>query len=75
MQFSIFQYLRAIVMSVRGESSSVSMSGEGYIPRGKGTNMSGGSTGNGNGPIKQPNGGSNGGGQTNTSAGSTRQAA
>ncbi|KAK0218545.1 hypothetical protein EDD85DRAFT_961336 [Armillaria nabsnona] len=30
MQFSIFQHLRAIATSVRGGSSSVSMSGQGY---------------------------------------------
>ncbi|SJK99334.1 uncharacterized protein ARMOST_02627 [Armillaria ostoyae] len=66
MQFNVFKHFRIV---------RPSSSGQGYMPRGKGTNTSGGSTGNGNGPIKQPNGGSNGGGQTNTSAGSTRRAA
>ncbi|KAK0442560.1 hypothetical protein EV421DRAFT_1903986 [Armillaria borealis] len=70
MQFSIFQHLRAISPSVRGGSSSPSMSGQGYVPRGRQSNTSGASTTTGSGPIKQPDGGSNGGGQTNTSAGS-----
>ncbi|KAK0442546.1 hypothetical protein EV421DRAFT_1903974 [Armillaria borealis] len=70
MQFNIFKHFR-ILPGIRGLSSP-SNSGQGYIPRGRGTNMSGGSTGNGGGPIKEPNGGSNGGGPTNTSAGSGR---
>ncbi|KAK0442568.1 hypothetical protein EV421DRAFT_1903995 [Armillaria borealis] len=74
MQFNIFQYLRAIVTSIRGESSSVSMSGEGYVPRGPQTNTSAGTGKPGSGPIKQPDGTKTG-GQTNTSAGSTRRAA
>ncbi|KAK0442567.1 hypothetical protein EV421DRAFT_1903993 [Armillaria borealis] len=69
MQFSIFQYLRAISTSVRGGSSSLSMSGQGYIPRGPQTNTSAASTTTGSGPIKQPDGTKTG-GQTNTSAGS-----
>ncbi|PBK62790.1 hypothetical protein ARMSODRAFT_1088992 [Armillaria solidipes] len=69
MQFNIFKHLR-ILPGVRGLSTSPSNSGQGYIPRGPQTNPSGGSGTNGNGPIKQPKGGSNGGGQTNTSAGS-----
>ncbi len=40
-----------------------------YVPRGPQTNTSSGAGKPGGGPIKQPNGGSNGGGQTNTSAG------
>ncbi len=43
-----------------------------YIPRGLQTDTIKGSVKNGSGPIKQPNGGNNGGGQTDTSAGSTR---
>ncbi|SJK99302.1 uncharacterized protein ARMOST_02595 [Armillaria ostoyae] len=71
MQFNIFQHLRAISPSVRGGSSSVSMSGQGYVPRGPQTNTSGASTTTGSGPIKQPDGTKpETGGQTNTSAGS-----
>ncbi|PBK83836.1 hypothetical protein ARMGADRAFT_1089070 [Armillaria gallica] len=72
MQFSIFQHLRAISTSVRGGSSSLSMSGQGYAPRGPQTNTSAAAGKPGGGPIKQPNGGSNGGGQTDTSAGGRR---
>ncbi|KAK0444166.1 hypothetical protein EV421DRAFT_496414 [Armillaria borealis] len=68
MQFSIFKHIR-ILPGVRGLSSS-SNSGQGYIPRGKGTEMIKGSATPGGGPVKQPDGGSNGGGQTNTSGGS-----
>ncbi|PBK62761.1 hypothetical protein ARMSODRAFT_1088986 [Armillaria solidipes] len=52
MQFSIFQHLRAISTSVRGGSSSVSMSGQGYVPRGSQTNTSAGSGKPGGGPVK-----------------------
>ncbi|KAK0444165.1 hypothetical protein EV421DRAFT_1903272 [Armillaria borealis] len=66
MVFSIFQLLEGISASVRGSSSSL---GQGYIPRGKQTNTSSGSAGNGGGePVKPSGTGS--GGQTNTSGGS-----
>ncbi|KAK0218551.1 hypothetical protein EDD85DRAFT_961341 [Armillaria nabsnona] len=68
MQFSIFQHLRAISTSVRGGSSSLSMPGQGYVPRGPQTNTSAAPGQPGGGPIKQPDGTKTG-GQTNTSAG------
>ncbi|KAK0218546.1 hypothetical protein EDD85DRAFT_961337 [Armillaria nabsnona] len=72
MQFNIFQHLRAISTSVRGGSPSVSMSGQGYIPRGPQTNTSSGSGTAGGGKPQKPSGTGNG-GQTNTSAGATRR--
>ncbi|PBK62290.1 hypothetical protein ARMSODRAFT_1024532 [Armillaria solidipes] len=53
MQFNIFQHLRAISTSIRGGSSSVSMSGQGYVPRGSQTNTSAGS-GKPGGPPGKP---------------------
>ncbi|PBK86309.1 hypothetical protein ARMGADRAFT_1086780 [Armillaria gallica] len=72
MQSSIFQHLRAISTSVRGGSSSVSMSGQGYVPRGRQDNTSAAPGQPGGGPIKQPDGTKTG-GQTNTSAGPTKR--
>ncbi|SJK99366.1 uncharacterized protein ARMOST_02661 [Armillaria ostoyae] len=68
MQFNAFKHLR-ILPGVRGLSSP-SNSGQGYIPRGKGTDTIKGSATPGGGPVKQPGSESNGGGQTNTSGGS-----
>ncbi|SJK99359.1 uncharacterized protein ARMOST_02654 [Armillaria ostoyae] len=64
MQFNVFKHIR-ILPGVRP-----SKSGQGYIPRGKGTDTIKGSATPGGGPVKQPDGGSNGGGQTNISGGS-----
>ncbi|PBK83840.1 hypothetical protein ARMGADRAFT_1089075 [Armillaria gallica] len=74
MQFNIFQHLRAIATSAHGHSSSLSMSGQGYVPRGPQTNTSAVSGTSGGGPVKQPGGTKDGpAGQTNTSAGATKQ--
>ncbi|KAK0193259.1 hypothetical protein F5146DRAFT_1029814 [Armillaria mellea] len=68
MVFSIFQLLQGISASAR-ISSSLPMSGHGYIPRGKQTITSTGSEGNGGGRPEEPSGSSSG-GQTITSQGS-----
>ncbi|PBK62766.1 hypothetical protein ARMSODRAFT_1024537 [Armillaria solidipes] len=70
MQFNVFQHLRAISTSVRGGSSSLSMSGQGYVPRGRQSNTSSGSGTTGGGPVTEPDGTKGTGGQTNTSTGS-----
>ncbi|PBL04545.1 hypothetical protein ARMGADRAFT_1070993 [Armillaria gallica] len=69
MQFNIFQQLRAIATSIRGGSSSVSMSGQGYVPRGPQTNTSAGATKPGGGKPHKPSGNR---GPTDTSAVSTK---
>ncbi|PBL04541.1 hypothetical protein ARMGADRAFT_1070991 [Armillaria gallica] len=72
MQFNIFQHLRAISTSIRGCSSSLSMSGQGYVPRGRPDNTSAVSGTSGGGPVKQPDGTKDGpAGQTNTIAGTS----
>ncbi|PBL04575.1 hypothetical protein ARMGADRAFT_1071022 [Armillaria gallica] len=71
MQFSIFQHLRAVSTSVRGGTSSLSMSGQGYIPHGPQTNTSAASGTSGGGNPQNPSETGNG-GQTNTSAGVTK---
>ncbi|PBK62828.1 hypothetical protein ARMSODRAFT_980457 [Armillaria solidipes] len=66
---STFQLLQGISVSARISSSSLSMSGHGYIPRGKQTNTSLSSGGNGGGDPQEPSGtGSR--GQTHSSGGS-----
>ncbi|PBK86218.1 hypothetical protein ARMGADRAFT_1086692 [Armillaria gallica] len=72
MQFSIFQHLRAISTSVCGGTSSPSMSRQGYVPLGPPTHSNGGSSGNGGGAAQKPKPGTGSGGQTNSSAGSTK---
>ncbi|KAK0222965.1 hypothetical protein EDD85DRAFT_1028099 [Armillaria nabsnona] len=88
MQFNVFKHIR-ILPSVRGLARfaassfvflsdwmppSPSNSGQGYIPRGKGTDTIKGSSTPGGGPVEQPKGGSNGGGQTSTVQGSAANA-
>ncbi|KAK0472206.1 hypothetical protein IW261DRAFT_1424594 [Armillaria novae-zelandiae] len=54
MQFNIFQHFQAISTYILGYSSSVSMSGQGYTPRGKGTLGSQGSKKSGGGNPQNP---------------------
>ncbi|KAK0494150.1 hypothetical protein EDD18DRAFT_1356099 [Armillaria luteobubalina] len=60
MQFNIFQHFRSLSTYIRGGSStgSVSMSGQGYTPRGPPAQTIKGSVKNGGGP-KGGNGGQN----------------
>ncbi|KAK0471996.1 hypothetical protein IW261DRAFT_1424606 [Armillaria novae-zelandiae] len=66
MVFNISQLLRGISTSIR-----LSVSGHGYIPRGKQTSNSSGSAGNGGGKPQTPSG-TGSGGQTSNSGGSTK---
>ncbi|KAK0494176.1 hypothetical protein EDD18DRAFT_1356122 [Armillaria luteobubalina] len=68
MQFKIFNNFRAL-LGVRGISTSLSNSSQGYTPRGPQSPTIKGSETNGGGTVGDPKGGS--GGQTHTVKGST----
>ncbi|KAK0494172.1 hypothetical protein EDD18DRAFT_1356118 [Armillaria luteobubalina] len=69
MQFSISQHLRVFSAFVRGASSSPSMSGQGYVSRGRQTTNILGSKGDSGGTPQKSSSGS--GGQTDTVQGSS----